>query len=313
MKRIVQELRDFSRVFYDENKSRLSSIYLVGSLARSRPQDNIKSTDVDICLVSKSYYDLFIKSRFEKFMASKIPSPEINAGVYPVWRLTSGLDKSHHMYDLKNNSMILAGEDLRPLIPEITIEDFYPLEGFLFILNRSIDLLRAIERVTVKGITINKELLKSAISRIKRAYLDSYLVFRKQYCPDYDIRVQMFTSLGNHLPNLETFEDARVLLLDGFDEGLKITKISTCGHLIDLIESRYQYPLNFRIFTSIMTRKPRAIFHNPLLNTYKQAIRFLRFEDMRPRDWDEFKADLIRTFNYSPQPALVKRNLLLTN
>jgi hypothetical protein len=303
LKRIVQELRDFSRVFYDENKSRLSSIYLVGSLARSRPQDNIKSTDVDICLVSKSYYDLFIKS----------PSPEINAGVYPVWRLTSGLDKSHHMYDLKNNSMLLAGEDLRPLIPEITIEDFYPLEGFLFLLNRSIDLLRVIECVSVKGITVNKELLKSAISRIKRAYLDSYLVFRKQYCPDYDIRVQMFTSLGNHLPNLETFEDARVLLLDGFDEGLKITKISTCGHLINLIESRYQYPINFRIFTSIMTRKPRAIFHNPLLNTYKQAIRFLRFEDMRPRDWDEFKADLIRTFNYSPQPALVKRNLLLTN
>lgn len=308
MKRIVQEIREYSRAFYDENKSRLASIYLVGSLARSRPQDNNRSTDVDICLVSKSYYDLFIKSRFEKFMVSKIPSPEINAGVYPVLRLTSGLDKSHHMYDLKNNSRILAGEDLRPLIPKITIDDFYPLEGFLFLLNRSIDLLRVIEGFTANGITVNQRLLRSAISRITRAYVDSYLIFRKQYCPDYDIRIQMFTSLGNQLPNLATFEDARILLLNGFDEGLKITEISTCSHLIKLIESRYRYPIDFRIFTSIMTRKPRALFHNPLLNTYKKAIHFLRFGGMGSRDWYEFKADLLRTFNYAPQPALVKRN-----
>lgn len=186
---IVRQLMTNSRVFYRANQRRLLSIMLFGSIAHRK---NRVFNDADICGITRFSYDFIIGNRLERFLQKQIPKIKINVGVLPLARLTSHLDKSHYLYDLKYNSLVIAGADYRSQIQEIGVNDFYPFEGFLLILNRSVDLIRSIRIFEPQQIVLDEELFKVAAARIQRAYVDSMLIFDGFYHPNYDTRLRMF-------------------------------------------------------------------------------------------------------------------------
>lgn len=307
---IIEQIRDFSRDFYDDNKGRVVSIVLEGSLGREENQLCDKVNDVDICIVTRFYYDLLVKNKFVRFLKSKIREVEIDAGVYPVSRLKSGLDRSHFLYDLKYNSKILAGLDIRSLIPEFSINDLYPFEGFLLILNRSIDLFRAVEDFTSEGMLINPEFFRIAASRIRRACIDACLIFNKRYHPDYNLRAEIFRSLYGRLPEVKTFDDARSLLICHLNEGLKIIGTESYKSLLRQLASRYEYPTDFRFFTFVKTRKTPALFRNPIYDVYEAVLQFLVHGSFHGKSFKEFRREMLRTFRNSPKPCLLKSRVL---
>lgn len=300
-KDIIKKFIYFSKIFYRNNKHRIVSILLTGSMARGIE----KGKDVDLYIITKLHYDIFLKSKFLSFLKSTFQDIKIEVGIIPFSRLKSGIDKSYYLYDLKYNSKILAGADIKSLIPDININDLYPFEGFILIMNRSIDLINAVENFTSKGIFLNAELFKTAISRIQRACRDAYLIFNKQYHSDYNLRNEIFRSLGGQLCEIKTFNEAQNLLVSFFNEGLKITKIRSYKLLLKLMESRYQYPLDFRLYTFVKTRKVSTLFHNPIYDVYKKLLSFLFNNDLNGKNWKEFKGYLLQTFNNSPKLCLL--------
>ena len=299
----VQKLVENSRVFYRNNRWRILSILLSGSLTW---KTSGICSDADISVVTRFHYDIFLGKKMCQFLQRRIPRIRIEVGVYPLSRLTSGLDRSHYLYDLKYNSVVLAGNDPRHRIPKIDVNDLYPFEAFLMILNRSIDLIRSIANFTSEEIAVNNKMLKTAIARIQRAYVDSLLIFEKTYHPNYAQRMQIFNSLYGSLPKTETFADARALILESLNQGLRKSRIRSYESLFNQLESRYLYPADFRLYAFVKTKEPSALFHNPIYDVYRKVVRFFRLGQLEDKKWTDFRTSVLRVFDNSPKPCLTR-------
>lgn len=298
----VRAISESSLYFYNQNRCRVVAILLGGSMGRGEIARNDRQIDADIILITRLSFDILVGNRFRRFLQSIIPNVEIDVGVLPNSRL--GHDRSHYMYDLKYNSKVLAGADVRPLIPDIGIADLYPWEGFILILNRVIDLIKSLEDPTSKVQPSNLQLFNTSTSRVRRAYIDSYLIFNKQFNPDYNTRTKMFYSLGGQISEVKTFTDLRTLLINALDRGLEAVGIESYGSLLKLMALEYRYPIHFRMYALVKTRKVRCIFFNPIYDVYKKLLRFLLYNKFDGHDWEYFQRDIIQTFNNSPKLCL---------
>jgi predicted nucleotidyltransferase len=306
MVELLDQLKILSGHFYEKHKTRVFSIILSGSLGRGTREDIAPKSDIDITIISRFYYDLFIERGFRTFLEKRIAGLEFDVGVLPKSRLVNGRDKSLYIYDLKHSSKILAGKDVLSEIPRITVEDMYPLEGFRLILNRAFDLIMSVKSMIGQVIETDPEFFERAKRRIIRAHIDSYLIFCKRYHPHPETRNDIFLKLGKTLPEIRVFDDARDVLLKSLRNGLEITGIHSLSSFLTQLNQECSYPMLFRIFTVFLTKKMDAFLKNPIYETFQEAISLLESKSWVPNDEEEILR-LVRTFKSCPQPILRRK------
>jgi predicted nucleotidyltransferase len=306
MVELLDRLKILSEHFYEKHKTRIISIILSGSLGRGTRKNIAPKSDIDITIISRLYYDLFIERGFRTFLEKRINGLEYDVGVLPESRLVDGRDKSLYLYDLKHSSKVLAGKDVLSEIPRITVEDMYPLEGFRLILNRAFDLIMSVKSMSGQVIETDPEFFGRAKRRILRAHIDSFLIFCKCYHPHIETRNNIFLKLGKTLPEIRDFDDARDVLLMSLRNGLEITGIHSLSSFLMQLEQECSYPLLFRIFTVFRTKRIDAFLKNPIYETFQEGILFLERKSPAPNDEQEILR-LVQTFKSCPQPILRRK------
>lgn len=305
MHSILVDLQRYGEEFYRKKKTRIICILLGGSLGRNEATpENLAAIDADINVITRFYYDLLIQRQLRRFLEVKIPGIAFDVGVYSLSRLKSGKDRSQNLFDLKYNSKILAGKDVRSEIPGISVQDFYPFEAFRLIFNRTFDLIKAVRQCNGGEVEVDTALFRIAKRRVIRAHIDSYLIFNKKYSRDYEERERMFLA-ENRIPAIENFDDARQTLLKSMSKGLETTRIPSSDALLEIMSQRYAYPIAFRIYTAFQTKKLSAFFSNPVFRVYHEAMKFLESEKVTPTTPREL-AELVRIFESCPQPVVLR-------
>lgn len=299
---LVQRLEALSHNYYRKNKDRLASIVLAGSVAYGTKEIE-SGDDLDIILACPSY-DLLLGKHFEKYLETFVESFEVNVGVYPVSRIKR--ERSLLMYDVKNGGKILAGLDIRPLIADIRPEDLCPYEAYRLLLNRLVELVIAVRGLGPDGVVVDGKLLKRVSGRIKRACVDSYLIFNRKYVTDSRKKRKIFFSLDGKMPKVRTFEQCRTALLIALEYGAKKANSKSLHEMIVEMKRKYRYPFNFRIYTLFVTKKISAILRSPIFDAYESALAFLESGETGNKSFSMFVKNLHRTWEKSPQPIIAK-------
>lgn len=68
MVELLERLKILSKHFYEKHKTRIISIILSGSLGRGTRRNIAPKSDIDITIITRLYYDLFIERGFRTFL-----------------------------------------------------------------------------------------------------------------------------------------------------------------------------------------------------------------------------------------------------
>jgi hypothetical protein len=307
MLRLMEEIRQFSREFYNQHKKRVFSIVLFGSFSRSgsNKEEAVAPADADIILVTRSFLECGLANEFKERLSQKNASLTIDAGILPLKRLVR--EKSLLAYDIKYSGKILAGEDIRQEMPNIAAKDLYPFEPFRLLLNRAVSLIESIDSVSSTSIRWNDAMSKTVAARILRAYVDSCLLFNRVFFFANDQKREAFRRLTQKEPlfTINSVEDARLLILDGLSYGLKSVQCDTFEDLIELFKKEFKYHLAYRFATFARTRNWKALMSNPIFEAYTRAYKFLDRSDMEEANWEAFKEQTVHLWRKSPQPIIM--------
>jgi hypothetical protein len=100
-------------------------------------------------------------------------------------------------YEMKNGTIILYGEDVRKLIPEIKTEDLPFSEGLRFLSNRMMNMFLSMKEEYLKEKPSNDEIgiINYYICKAYLACCDSLLLSVGKFAPSYEGRVNIFREI----------------------------------------------------------------------------------------------------------------------
>lgn len=279
--RMLKIMRDVEKVcsgFYEHHKNLIYSIVLTGSLARGDIPPNQKIFDADIVLVSRITYNPFLCTLLKRNIERSIKNVKFDLGLsYPISRLKK--EKSLLMYDVKNNGRVLAGRNITTIIPEISPKDLYPFESIRLLMNASCHVAFCFSD--------DEKQLSREIDKAMKWCLDAFLLYKGKFAPSFQERKKIvqrkypsFFSTFNEVVNCndlrEKYRKGRLQLLKVMKLIYQDLGLKNVIELISLLEKNYTYPISFRAYSLLISRRFRSIFRNPIFDIYRFAISYIK-------------------------------------
>lgn len=273
----IERIRGSCCRFYSRHEKLLYSIVLAGSLARREVPEEDADYDADILVVTRHYYNPILCGFLKKYLEKNVKNVKLDFGrSYPLSRLRK--EKSLFLYDIKNNGVILAGNDVKEIIREHTLEDLYPFEAIRLLLNASCRLAFSLSQEDTE---ITRELNKTM-----RCCIDAYLLHHDKFAPTLKERKAIlkrdYSKCFGTIQDVVECDDLDLKYTMGRQEFLRIMNLmrkrlglDSLKSLIDHLQERSEYSFSLRLYTLAMSRHFRSICRNPIFDVYTWALSVL--------------------------------------
>jgi len=278
MAKIVEMMKRVCSEFYEHHKSAIYSIVLTGSLARGDIPLDKEIFDADTVVVSRGMYNPFLCILLKRNLEKSIKNVEFDVGLsYPISRLKK--EKSLLMYDIKNNGIVLAGKNVKKIVPEISPKDLYPFETIRLLMNASCH--------TVFSFSANQKELSSEIDKTMKWCLAAFLLYKGKFAPSFRERKKIvqteyprFFGAFNEVVSCRNlgvkYEKGRLQLLKTMNLICKDLELRDVVELINCLEKKYAYPISFRVYSFFVSKQIRSVFGNPIFDVYRFAVSFMK-------------------------------------
>lgn len=275
---VLEDVKKICSIFLYEHKKSLCSIVLTGSLARREFSSKSKSLDADISLVTWKYYNPLLCRRLKRYLQRSIKGIEFDVGrSWPVSR--AKVERSLFLYDIKYNGVILAGKDVRSIIPSISAEDLYPCECIRLLLNACCHL--------VFSLCNEEESIRRGIDKALAWCLDAYLLLQGEFANTYRARRQIterkYPVFYKQIVEVEScrnlnikYKLARAEILKTLNLIKANLKLKRIGDIVGYVQSTYIYSLSFRFYSLLTSRLPKSILVNPIFDVYVLVVDVLK-------------------------------------
>lgn len=281
----IEKIRAACSEFYNRHEKLLYSIVLAGSLARREVSKENGTYDADILVVTRYYYNPILCSFLKSYLEKKAKKVKFDFGrSCPLSRLRR--EKSLFLYDIKNNGVVLAGNDVKKMIQEHSLHDLYPFESIRLLLNAACRLVFSLGQEEVE--------IKKELNKAMRCCIDAYLLHYGQFAPTLKERKMILKRdhlmFFRNIQDVMECDDLNVKYLRGRQELLSIMNLirtrlglDSIKSLIDYLEERSNYSFPFKVYTLAISRHVGSIFTNPIFDVYAWALGVLK-KCERPTD-----------------------------
>ncbi len=305
---VIENIKESCAEFYSRHEKLLYSIVLTGSLARREVSKENGTYDADILVVTRYYYNPILGNLLRPQLKKKIRKVEFDFGrSYPLSRLRR--EKSLFLYDIKNNGVILAGNDVRRIIQEHSLNDLYPFEGIRLLLNAACRLVFSFSQEEAET---RKELNKAM-----KCCIDAYLLHHGQFASTANERnVILKRDHLNFFKKIQAViecDDLKSKYLRGRQELLNVMNLITLRlelgavrGLVDYLRARAHYSFPFKLYTLAMSRNIGAIFRNPIFDVYAWILGVLeKCEELDDIELERVRHDYFQNIWIKlPQPVV---------
>lgn len=274
----MEEIKKICSTFLFEHKRSLCSIVLTGSLARGEFSSKRKSLDADISLVTWKHYNPILCRRLEKHLQMSITGIKFDVGrSWPISRAKR--ERSLFLYDIKNSGLILAGKDVRSIIPSISAEDLYPYECIRLLLNACCHL--------VFSLCNGEEDIRKEIEKAMAWCLDAHLLYQGEFAVTHRARRQItkrkYHVFYKQIVKVESCRDLNIRYKLARAEILKMLnlikanlKLKRIEDIVDYVQGACDYSLSFRIYSLLTSRLSKSILVNPVFDVYVFVVDVLK-------------------------------------
>ena len=275
---VVENIKASCSKFYSRHKKLLYSIVLAGSLARREISSENGTYDADILVVTRYYYNPILCSFLKLDLKKKAKKVKFDFGrSYPLYRLRR--EKSLFLYDLKNNGVVLAGNDVKKMIQEHSPHDLYPFESIRLLLNASCRLAFVVDKEEVD--------IKRELNKAMRCCMDAYLLHYSQFAPTLKERKMILKhdhlKFFNNVQEVMECDDLNAKYMVGKQELLGVLNLirirlglDSIESLVDYLRERCNHSFFFRFYTLAISRHVGSIFTNPIFDIYAWALGVLK-------------------------------------
>lgn len=275
---VIENIEASCSEFYRRHKRLLYSIVLTGSLARREVSKENGTYDADMLVVTRYYYNPILCKFLKTHLEKKTKRVKFDLGrSCPLSRLTR--EKSLFLYDIKNNGVILAGNDARKMIREHSLHDLYPFESIRLLLNASCRLVFSLGQEEVE--------IKRELNKAMRCCIDAYLLHHGQFAPTMKERKIMLKrdqlKIFKNIQNVIECDDLNVKYMKGRQELLSVMDLmrtrlglENIKSLTNYLRERSDYPFPFKVYTLVTSRHVGSIFTNPIFDIYAWALGVLQ-------------------------------------
>jgi len=305
---VIETIKESCSEFYSRHEKLLYSLVLAGSLARREVSKENGTYDADILVVTRYYYNPILGDLLRSHLQRKIKKVKFDFGrSYPLSRLRR--EKSLFLYDIKNNGVILAGNDVKKIIQEHSLNDLYPFEGIRLLLNAACRLVFSFNQEEAET---RKELNKAM-----KCCIDAYLLHHGQFASTLKERkIMLKRDHLNFFKNVQAViecDDLNVKYLRGRKELLNVMNLitvrlglDTVRGLVEYLRVRAHYSFPFKLYTLAMSRNVGSIFKNPIFDVYAWVLGVLE----KCEELDDVEPALVRQDYFEniwiklPQPVV---------
>ncbi len=271
---IIDNIRIWCSEFYSSHKKLLYSIMLTGSLARREVYKEDGIFDADMLVVTRYYYNPFICSFLKSYLEKRTNRIRFDLGrSCPSSRLSR--EKSLFLYDIKNNGVVLAGNDARKMIQDHSIHDLFPFESIRLLMNASCRLVFSLYQDEVE---IRRELNKAM-----RCCVDAYLLHEGHFAPTLNERKSMLKRdqpvFFKDIQEVIECDDLNVKYKKGRLKLLSVLNLTrmrldlgNLKSLVDYLRDGSTYPFPFKVYTLVRSRHFGSVLANPIYDIYSWSL-----------------------------------------
>lgn len=278
IEKVIENIKASCSEFYGRHKRLLYSIVLTGSLARREVSKEDGTFDADMLVVTRYYYNPILCKLLKTHLEEKVRGVKFDVGrSCPLSRLIR--ERSLFLYDIKNNGVILAGNDARKVIREHSLHDLYPFESIRLLLNASCRLVFSLDQEEVE--------IKRELNKAMRCCIDAYLLHHGQFAPTIKERKIMLKrgqlKIFTNIQNVIECDDLNAKYKEGRQELLNVMNLmrtrlglENIKSLTDYLRERSDYSFLFKIYALATSRHVGSIFANPIFDVYAWALELLQ-------------------------------------